>query len=162
MWIYLGLIPYPHLTYWHLIYSRGCLWIWSIGLSQSICSDCRFTWSVITLLRWTRPAGDLPHEEVHLDDEIPSNVRDIIVLGIQNNESFCFWEMTKIIIKCGRQMCRHLSCLYRLQRDPKQSPRHECFKLSYRVIDKCNRGWTNNRKMKVVSLKFRHLWALLK
>jgi hypothetical protein len=32
-------------------------------------------------------------------------------------------------------MCRHLSCLYRLQRDPKQSPRHDCLKLSYRVID---------------------------
>jgi hypothetical protein len=73
-----------------------------------------------------------------------------------------FWEMTEIIIKCGRQICWHLSCLYRLQRDPKQSPRHECLKLSYRVIDKCNRGWTNNRKMKVTSLKFGHLWALLK
>jgi hypothetical protein len=72
-----------------------------------------------------------------------------------------FWEMTKIIIKCGRQMCRQLSCLYRLQRDPKQSPRHECLKLSYRVIDKCNRGWTNNHKMKVASLKFGHLWALV-
>jgi hypothetical protein len=59
-----------------------------------------------------------------------------------------FWEMTKIIIKCGRQICRHLSCLYRLQWDPKQSPRHECLKLSYRAIDKCNRGWTYNRKMK--------------
>jgi hypothetical protein len=34
MWIYPGLISYPHLTYWHLIYSRGRLWIWSIGLSQ--------------------------------------------------------------------------------------------------------------------------------
>ena len=162
MWIYPGLISYPHLTYWHLIYSRGRLRIWSISLSQSICSDCRFTWSVITLLRLIHPDGDLPHKEVHLDDEIPSNARNIIVLGIRNNESFVFWEMTKIIIKCGRQMCRHLSCLSRLQMDPKQSPRHECFKLSYRVIDKCNRGWTNNRKMKVTSLKFGHLWALLK
>ena len=72
-----------------------------------------------------------------------------------------FWEMTEIIIKCGRQICRHLSCPSRLQMDPKQSPRHECFKLSYRVIDKCNRGWTNNRKVKVTSLKFGlygHYW----
>lgn len=161
MWIYPGLISYPHLTYWHLIYSRGRLRIWSISLSQSICSDCRFTWSVITLLRLIHPDGDLPHEEVHLDDEIPSNARNIIVLGIRTM-NLSFWEITKIIIKCGRQMCRHLSCLYRLQSDPKQSPRHECFKLSYRVIDKCNRGWTNNRKMKVASLKFGHLWALLK
>jgi hypothetical protein len=67
-----------------------------------------------------------------------------------------FWEITKIIIKCGRQICWHLYCLFRLQMDPKQSPRHECFKLSYRVIDKCKRGWTKNRKVKVASLKFRH------
>ena len=161
MWIYPGLISYPHLTHWHLIYSRGRLRIWSIGLSQSICSDCRFTWSVITLLRLIHPDGDLPHEEVHLDDEIPSNARNIIVLGI-GTMNLSFWEITEIIIKCGRQICRHLYCLSRLQMDPKQSPRHECFKLSYRVIDKCNRGWTNNRKMKVASLKFGHLWALLK
>jgi hypothetical protein len=38
---------------------------------------------VITLLRLFHPDGDLPHEEVHLDDEIPSNVRNIIVLGIR-------------------------------------------------------------------------------
>jgi hypothetical protein len=43
---------------------------------------------VITLLRLIHPDSDLPHEEVHLDDEIPSNARNIIVLGIQNNESF--------------------------------------------------------------------------
>jgi hypothetical protein len=43
---------------------------------------------VITLLRLIHPDGDLPHEEVHLDDEIPSNARNIIVLGIRNNESF--------------------------------------------------------------------------
>jgi hypothetical protein len=43
---------------------------------------------VITLLRLVHPNGDLPHEEVHLDDEIPSNARNMIVLGIQNNESF--------------------------------------------------------------------------
>jgi hypothetical protein len=43
---------------------------------------------VITLLRLIHPNGDLPHEEVHLDDEIPSNARNIIVLGIRNNESF--------------------------------------------------------------------------
>jgi hypothetical protein len=88
MWIYPGLISYPHLTYWYLIYSRGRLRIWSISLSQSICSDCKFTWSVITLIRLIHPDGDLPHEEVHLDDEIPSNARNIIVLGIRNNESF--------------------------------------------------------------------------
>jgi hypothetical protein len=43
---------------------------------------------VITLLRLIHPDGDLPHEEVHLDDEIPSNARNIIVMGIQNKESF--------------------------------------------------------------------------
>ena len=43
---------------------------------------------MITLLRLIHPDGDLPHEEVHLDDKIPSNVRNIIVLGIRNNESF--------------------------------------------------------------------------
>jgi hypothetical protein len=43
---------------------------------------------VITLLRLIHPDGDLPHEEVQLDDEIPSNARNIIVLGIRNNESF--------------------------------------------------------------------------
>jgi hypothetical protein len=32
----------------------------------------------------------LHHKEVHLDDEIPSDARNIIVLGIQNNESFVF------------------------------------------------------------------------
>jgi hypothetical protein len=42
---------------------------------------------VITLLRLIHPDGDLSHEEVHLDDEIPSNARNIIVLGIRNNES---------------------------------------------------------------------------
>jgi hypothetical protein len=73
-----------------------------------------------------------------------------------------FWEMTKIMNKFGRQMCRHLSCPSNLHLGPIQSPRHECLKLSYRVIDKCNRGWTNNRKVKVITLKFGHLWALLK
>jgi hypothetical protein len=43
---------------------------------------------VITLLRLIHPDGDLPHEEVHLDDEVPSNVCNIIVLVIRNNESF--------------------------------------------------------------------------
>jgi hypothetical protein len=60
---------------------------------------------MITLLRLIHPDDDLPHEEVHLDDKIPSDVHNIIVLGIHNNESFYFWDMTKIIIKCGRQMC---------------------------------------------------------
>jgi hypothetical protein len=159
MWIYPGLISYPHLTYWHLIYSRGRLQIWSIGLSQSICSDYRFTWSVITLFRWTRPVGDLPHEDVHLDDEVPSNARNIIVLGIRNNESFVFGKWRRSLLNVGDK------CVdtYIASIDyPKQSPRHECLKLSYRVIDKCNRGWTNNRKMKVMNLKFGHLWALLK
>jgi hypothetical protein len=49
-----------------------------------------------------------------------------------------FWEMMEIIIKCERKICQHLSCLSRLQMDPKQSPSHEYFMLSYRVIDKCN------------------------
>jgi hypothetical protein len=31
-----------------------------------------------------------------------------------------FWEMMEIIIKYGRQICRHLSCLSRLQKDPKK------------------------------------------
>jgi len=31
-----------------------------------------------------------------------------------------FWEMTEIIIKCGRQICLHLSCPSRLQMDPKK------------------------------------------
>jgi hypothetical protein len=101
MWIYPGLISYPHLTYWHLIYSRGCLRIWSISLSRSICYDCRFTWSVITLLRWTRPAGNLPHEEVHLDDEVPSNARNIIVLGVRNNESFVFGKWRRSLLNVG-------------------------------------------------------------
>jgi hypothetical protein len=43
---------------------------------------------VITFLRLIHPDGDLPHEEVHLDDEVPSNARNIIVLGIRDNESF--------------------------------------------------------------------------
>ena len=161
MWIYPGLISYPHLTYRYLIYSRGRLRIWSIGLSQSICSDCRFTWSVITLLWLIHPDGDLPHEEVHLEMKFLA-MRAISLCWEYGTMNLSFWEMTEIIIKCGRQICRHLSCPSRLQMDPKQSPRHECFKLSYRVIDKCNRGWTNNRKMKVASLKFGHLWALLK
>jgi hypothetical protein len=45
---------------------------------------------VITLLRLIHPDGDLPHEEVHLDNEIPSNACNIIMLGIRNNESFVF------------------------------------------------------------------------
>jgi hypothetical protein len=59
-----------------------------ISLSQSIYSNCRFTWSVVTFLRLIHPDGDLPHEEVHLDDEVHSNARNIIVLGIRNNETF--------------------------------------------------------------------------
>jgi hypothetical protein len=38
-----------------------------------------------------------------------------------------FWEITEIIIKCGRQICRHLSCPSRLQMDPKQSPSMSTF-----------------------------------
>jgi hypothetical protein len=114
MWIYPGLISYPHLTYWHLIYSRGRLRIWSIGVSQSICFDCRFTWSVITLLRWTPPAGDLPHEDVHLDDEIPSNARNIIMLGIWNNGSFVFgkWQRSLLNVrdKCVDTYLASLDC----------------------------------------------------
>jgi hypothetical protein len=47
-------------------------------------------WSVITLLRLIHPDGDLPHKGVYVDDEIPGDARNIIVLGIQNNESFVF------------------------------------------------------------------------
>ena len=44
---------------------------------------------MITLLRLIHLDGDVPHKEVHLDDEVPSNARNIIVLGIwNNNESF--------------------------------------------------------------------------
>jgi hypothetical protein len=39
---------------------------------------------VITLLRLIHPDGDLPHEEVHLDDEVPINARNINMLGIRN------------------------------------------------------------------------------
>jgi hypothetical protein len=42
---------------------------------------------VITLLRLINPDDDLPHEEVHLDDEVPINVHNIIMLGIRKNES---------------------------------------------------------------------------
>jgi hypothetical protein len=38
----------------------------STGLSQSICFNYKFTWSVITLLRLIHPDGDLPDKEVHL------------------------------------------------------------------------------------------------
>jgi hypothetical protein len=47
-------------------------------------------WSAITLLRLIHPGGNLPHKEVHLDDEVPSNACNIIVLGIWDNESFIF------------------------------------------------------------------------
>jgi hypothetical protein len=43
---------------------------------------------VITLLRLIHPDGDMPHKEVHLDDEVLSNVCNIITLGVRNNESF--------------------------------------------------------------------------
>jgi hypothetical protein len=93
---------------------RGCLQIWSIGLSQSIYFDRRFTWSVITLLRWTRPASDLPHEEFHLDDEVPSNARNIIVLGIQNNEFFVFgkWRISLLNVgdKCVDTYLASIDC----------------------------------------------------
>jgi hypothetical protein len=89
MWIYPELISYPHLTYWHLIYSWGHVRIWSIDIcSQSICSHYRFTWSVITFLRWTHHVGDLPHEEVHLDDKISINVRKYHCVG--NTEQWIF------------------------------------------------------------------------
>jgi hypothetical protein len=45
-------------------------------------------WSVITLLSLIHHEGDLSHKKVYLDDEVPSNAHNIIVLGIQNNESF--------------------------------------------------------------------------
>jgi hypothetical protein len=161
MWIYPGLISYPHLTYWHLIYFRGRLRIWSIGLSQSICSDRRFTWYVITLLRWTRPAGELPHKEVHLDDEIPSNARNVIVLGIRNNEYFVFGKWWRSLLNVGDKCVdTYLASI-------------DCKGIQNKVLGmsawssligsliKCNQGWTNNRKVKVMSLKFghyRHYW----
>jgi hypothetical protein len=43
---------------------------------------------VITLLRLIHPDGDMPHKEVHLDDEVLSNACNIITLGVRNNESF--------------------------------------------------------------------------
>jgi hypothetical protein len=46
--------------------------------------------------------------------------------------------MMEIIIKCERQIYRRISRLSKLQKDPKQNPRHEYLKLSYQVIDKCN------------------------
>jgi hypothetical protein len=160
MWIYPGLISYPHLTYWHLIYSQGRLWIWSIGLSQSICYDCRFTWSVITLLRWTHPAGDLPHEEVHLDDEISSNVHNIIVLGIWNNEYFVLGKWQRSLLNVGDK------CVdtYIVSID--------CKGIQNKVLGMS--AWSSLigslinaieaepiiAKMKVASLKFGHLWAL--
>jgi hypothetical protein len=98
MWIYPGLISYPHLIYWHLIFSQGRRWTWSISLSQSICFDYRFMWSVITLLWLIHPDGNLPHKEVHLYDEISSDARNIIVLAIQDNEPFVFgkWQRSSL------------------------------------------------------------------
>jgi hypothetical protein len=55
---------------------------------------------VITLLWLIHPVGDLPHKEVHPGDEIPSNACNIIVVGIQNNESFIL-EMSKIMLNVG-------------------------------------------------------------
>jgi hypothetical protein len=142
MWIYPGLISYPHLTYWNWIFSRGRLWTWSISLSQSICFDYRFTWSVTTLLWLIHPDGD------HLDDEIPSDARDIIVLGMRNNESFIFEKWRRSLLNVGDKCVDTYLASLDCKGIQNQSPRHECLKLSYRVNDKCNRGWTNNRKIK--------------
>ena len=95
---------------------------------------------MITLLRLIHPDGDLPHKEVHLDDEIPSNARNIIMLGIQNNESFVFGKRRRSLLNVGDKYVDTYIASLDCKMDPKQSPRHECFKLSYRVIDKCNRG----------------------
>jgi hypothetical protein len=76
----------------------GCLRIWSIGLSQSICFDCIFSWSMITLLRLVHSNGDLPHKDVHLDDEFPSNACNIIMLGIHINEYFIFGKWGKSLL----------------------------------------------------------------
>jgi hypothetical protein len=43
---------------------------------------------VTIFLRLIYHDGDLPHEEVLLDDEVPSNAHNIIMLGIRNNEPF--------------------------------------------------------------------------
>jgi hypothetical protein len=56
-------------------------------------------WSVITLLWLIHPDDDLPQKEVHLVDEVPSNARNIIVLGIWDNEYFVFG-------KCNTQICK--------------------------------------------------------
>jgi hypothetical protein len=56
---------------------------------------------VITLLRLIHPDGDLPHWEVHLDDEISSNAHNIIVLGIWNNESFVFGKWRRSLLNVG-------------------------------------------------------------
>jgi hypothetical protein len=56
---------------------------------------------VITLLRLIHPDGDSPHQEVHLDDEIPSNARNIIVLGIRNNKSFVFGKWQRSLLNVG-------------------------------------------------------------
>jgi hypothetical protein len=56
---------------------------------------------VITLLRLIHPDGDLPHWEVHLDDEVPSNACNITVLGIRNNESFVFGKWRRSLLNVG-------------------------------------------------------------
>ena len=56
---------------------------------------------MITLLRLIHPDGNLPHKEVHLYDEIPSDARNIIVLGIRNNESFVFGKRRRSLLNVG-------------------------------------------------------------
>jgi hypothetical protein len=43
----------------------------------------------------------LPHEGVHLDDEISSNARNIIVIGIQKSEYFVFGKWRRSLLNVG-------------------------------------------------------------
>jgi hypothetical protein len=95
---------------------------------------------VITLLRLIHLDGDLPHVEVHLDDEIPSNARNIIVLRIRNNESFVLGndEDQRSLLNVGdKYVDTYLAPL-----DCKwiQNEVLGMSALSSLVIDKCNRG----------------------
>lgn len=47
-------------------------------------ADYRFAWSVITLLLWNHPIGDLSREEVHPNDEVSINAHNVIVRGMWN------------------------------------------------------------------------------
>jgi hypothetical protein len=73
-------------------------------------------WYMITLLWLIHPVGDLPHKEVHLDDEVPSNARNIIVLGIWDNDFFVFGKWRRSLLnvgdKCVDTYIASLSCIW--------------------------------------------------